>query len=161
EAALGSLPVHAWKLVDTPPADLLVVDVDTVWGHMDWLRATATGQPVVAYTNDESAHRDDMFLLQPLRTRNLADLLDSLPPRAAAAMPDTDETVMPAVIDMPEAALAPEPEPVIEPEPEPEPAPGPDTPLGECLLRGGLDHAVSLQDGDITLQLDPERGGYT
>ncbi len=174
EAALGSLPVHAWKLVDTPPADLLVVDVDTVWGHMDWLRATATGQPVVAYTNDESAHRDDMFLLKPLRTRNLAELLDSLPPRAAreqddmpdeapatppaaTAMPDTDETVMPAVIDMPEAALAPEPEPVI----EPEPAPGPDTPLGECLLRGGLDHAVSLQDGDITLQLDPERGGYT
>lgn len=183
EAALGSLPTHPWKLVDTPPARLMVVDVDTVWGHMDWLRAVGSGQTVVAYSNDARAHRDGLALDKPLRTRDLADMLDSLaaeegdgmsaalaPPPAAAPASPTPPPAPTTATDDPFAAsefIAPE-MPVesesdadtVDPAPDHD-VPSPDTPLGVCLIRGQLEHAVELEHDGVRLRLDPERGGYT
>ncbi len=187
EAALGSLPTHPWKLVDTPPAVLLVVDVDTVWGHMDWLRAVGGGQTVVAYSNDTRAHRDGLALDKPLRTRDLADMLDSLAAGQGDGVPAA--SVAPPVA-APPAAPAPSPAPAAAPTATDDPfaasefiapgmpaepdtgtdavdatsdhdTPSPDTPLGVCLMRGQLEHAVELDHDGVRLRLDPERGGYT
>lgn len=191
EAALGSLPTHPWKLVDMPPAALLVVDVDTVWGHMDWLRAVGSGQQVVAYSDDDHSHRDDLSLSKPLRTRDLADLLESVSPLPAkSSAPDTASVT---ATTAPDAAPAPvldrqapvpasptpditpvrtaPPEPSADPIPTPslvaadtptvDATPTPDLPLGECLLNGKLEHAVSIEADGVVLHLDPEHGGYT
>lgn len=181
EAALGSLPANAWKLVGAPPANLLVVDVDTVWGHMDWLRAISNGQQVVAYTNDENPRNSDLVLHKPLRTRDLATLLESI--THSAGQPEAAGTPFPAAPQT-STGTATDPVPPVEPEattdqknayptmttPEavtasespsvPTDLPLPDMTLGECLLTETLGYAISIKNGGVTLQLDPERGGY-
>ncbi|HET6587463.1 MAG TPA: hypothetical protein VFG67_06810 [Oleiagrimonas sp.] len=178
EAALDALPERQWELVDGSEAHLLVVDIDTVWGHMDWLRATANGQQVAAYTKDGNVRHCDVVLTKPLRTRDLGKLLEDLadgkshPKAPTAAKPaPTQARAKPA----PAPAVAKAPAPVVQaetvaatpqvtPAPVPEPAPEPLPPmtLGAALLSDKLTFACNMQGPDGTLvQLDPERGGYT
>ncbi|HET7662803.1 MAG TPA: hypothetical protein VFK31_04110 [Rhodanobacteraceae bacterium] len=178
EAALDALPERQWELVDGSEANLLVVDIDTVWGHMDWLRATANGQQVAAYTRDGNVRHCDVVLTKPLHARDLAKLLASLahgqphPTAPAAAKPapapaKARPAPAPAVAKAPApvaqaetVAATPQATPVPAPEPAPEPLP-PMT-LGAALLSDKLTFACSMQGPDGTLvQLDPERGGYT
>jgi len=179
EAALDALPGHPWELVDGSNAHLLVVDIDTVWGHMDWLRATANGQQVAAYTKDGNVRHCDVVLTKPLRTRDLADLLESLasgnqphPKAPVAAKPapvpaKAKPAPAPAAAKTPAPAMQAETVPVAvqaAPVAAPEPAPKPLPPmtLGASLLSDKLTFACSMQGPDGTLvQLDPERGGYT
>ncbi len=184
EAALDALPDHSWQLVDAPEAFLLIVDIDTVWGHMDWLRATANGKQVAAYTRDGNVRDCDLVLTKPLRANELSALLARLGDSVGATAPVRAENmpepvaVEPAVVveeedaaaatetaappagvdadDMPDTGTAP-------PQPAPAPAePPPLMTLGECLLADKLGHPYSMQGADgIVLQLDPERGGYT
>lgn len=180
EAALGALPNNGWHMVENGPADLLVVDIDTVWGHMDWLRATANGQQVVAYTKDEHVRHCDLLLTKPLRTRDLAELLDELashggvkpvaPKADAPAKPKPPvETPQPAPapVTAPQVSTAPKPAPVAAVAPVSPPATAPTKPLppqtlGKCLLDDTLSSPCLLRGTDGTvLQLDPERGGYT
>lgn len=69
---------EAWQLVDGPTAFLLVVDIDTTWGHMDWLRATAHGQHVAAFTANDNIRDADLILNKPLHLKAFSDLLRQL-----------------------------------------------------------------------------------
>lgn len=80
-------------------ADLVVIDIDTVYGHIDWLKITATGQRTVLYTVAEHANESDLILHKPLKTSELADVLV-----AVAAENGVDVTVGP-----PEAVPKPAP----------------------------------------------------
>lgn len=182
EAALNALPDNTWELVDGSDAHLLVVDIDTVWGHMDWLRATANGQHVAAYTKDGNVRHCDLVLTKPLRTRDLAELLEGIasgqsqskaapaaarpaPARPAPAKakpvpaPAAERMPAPVVQQTAAAPVAVKAAPVLPPEPA---KPLPPMTLGESLLSDKLAVACSMQGSDGTLlQLDPERGGYT
>ena len=165
-AALDAVPGDIWKLVDQAPCRLLVVDIDTVWGHMDWLRATANGQQVITYTRNAQVRGCDLVLHKPLRVDELAALLQALAEADGEHVAPTTETVPePAVEATPERepAPTPEPEPVAPAAPaaDPEPPPASMT-LGECLLADRIAEPVATKsDDNLELALDPERGGYT
>lgn len=82
-------------------ADLVVIDIDTVYGHIDWLKVTATGQRTVLYTGAEKANESDLILRKPLKTVELADVLV-----AVAAEHGVDVTVAPEPAPKPPPAPA-------------------------------------------------------
>ena len=80
---------NRWLLAsDADSADVLVIDVDTLYGHMTWLRSHNTGQTVVALTTGEKADTDHV-LQRPVSpdamTRLLQKLSGGAPAPAATA----------------------------------------------------------------------------
>jgi hypothetical protein len=179
----------AWSLGGLNDADVLVIDVDSIYGHMTWLREHNTGRCIVALTAGERAEADHV-LRQPLTGDALVALLSGLAgqvadrPAAAAAPAATPEpapkAAKPAPKPAPEpakpaakpdpapvakaeaAAPAPVPAPAPMPEPAPEPAPPPRDPmLADYLRAGALPGPVKLaQDGAPVLALDPKSQTY-
>lgn len=101
---------NQWKLAENADAaSLVVIDIDTLYGHMSWLRAQSQGQRVAALTSGEDADADHV-LRRPVDFDALMGILSGTSaPRVA-----------PHVEEMP----AEEPHmPAPEPEPTPEPAP--------------------------------------
>ena len=149
----------AWKFHSGADPDLLVIDIDTVYGHMDWLRAHSTGKPVAVLTEHAQFGDSDLILHKPLTLADMVDVLNRADP-LIAARPESEY--------MPEpAAPSPKPAPVAKPvvavvtEPLPAPAPAPPEPprerrLSGWLADGALTAAVCLRDaGAPELALDP------
>lgn len=107
EAALKVLFATANAAVGEPfalapetEAEVVVVDMDTIYGHMSWLRAHGRGQTVVALSERMHAETDHN-LLRPVDAGSMTALLQSLldasapqvapePPADAAAAPVAD-----------------------------------------------------------------------
>ncbi|HEX7340024.1 MAG TPA: hypothetical protein VF271_08845 [Rhodanobacteraceae bacterium] len=179
--AAGANP--AWRLTEETPAWLLVVDIDTVWGHMDWLRATANGQLVVALTKDEQVRGCDLVLHRPINATELSTLLqgiehsagtgpaaepasstDAIPTPAPVAAPTVDAPqAVPVVESTPSQPLPPTPDPVPVAAPLPSaPEAEPDLTIGQALLHDRITQLLIVKSADGNeLTLDPERGGYT
>lgn len=123
---LGSRADAAWQLGDATSADVLCVDVDSVYGHMDWLKAQSSGRPVVALSSTDP-HGAEYHLRKPLGSAALFGLLDQLATRLPkpAARGTRNVTPTPAATEIPAsrpapAAQAPAPEtapPVVVAEP--------------------------------------------
>lgn len=117
-AALEDQPTSSWRLVDGQVAYLMVVDIDTVWGHMDWLRATASDQRVVVYTERNEVRDGEWLLTKPLQPQALKALLNEV---AAHDAPHATSTASAATAPAPAAApplhtrLQPKPEPAAVP----------------------------------------------
>lgn len=115
----------AWSLAALNDADVLVIDVDSMYGHMTWLREHNSGRPIVALTTGEHAEAD-YTLRPPASADSIAALLGELsgiaPKAAPAAAP---AATGPRPPKQPEAELAkaeaPKPEPAKAPA-KPEPA---------------------------------------
>lgn len=105
---------NRWKLAENADAaGLVVIDIDTLYGHMSWLRAQSQGQRVVALTSGEDADADHV-LRRPVDFDALMGIFsgDSAP----GAAPRVED----AHAEEPEiAALVPETDPVPEPTPAP------------------------------------------
>jgi len=100
---------NRWTLAaDADSAGVLVIDVDTLYGHMTWLRAQASGQIVVALTAGERADADHVLHrpVTPEAMRRLMHGLSGAPVRAHAA-----EHAPAAIEPTPAAAPAPTPAP--------------------------------------------------
>ncbi len=67
-----------WRLVDEGDADLHVVDIDSMYGHMDWLQLTSEGQRTALYTTAEYEHEDELVLSKPLRSGQLVAVLNAV-----------------------------------------------------------------------------------
>ena len=67
-----------WRLTDDHDADLTVVDIDSIHGHMDWLRLTGSGTRTAVYTSAQYAKEADLSLFKPLAAENLADILNAV-----------------------------------------------------------------------------------
>lgn len=173
---------NLWTLVDGDDADYIVIDMDSLYGPMSWLRLHAAGRKVVGLTSVDR-NQTDYRLPRPISANDFSVLLSEIAVDApveaaaakAAAAPAPAEKVEPVAAKAevapppgaePEpvaaAAPVPTPEPVPEPEPEPEPIPEPvielpaDRGLARWLLAGGLDRRVRLQRGDgPVLLVDP------
>lgn len=77
---------QSWEVSNERDADLVVVDVDSVFGHMAWLKASGAGKRTAAFTSRESARESDLLLGRPLSLEGLVKLLlmFNLPSGAAA-----------------------------------------------------------------------------
>jgi hypothetical protein len=110
-------------------ADVLVIDVDSLYGHMDWLRAHGQGRKVICLTG-RPGNEHDVTLTRPIGAQGLLSALRHFeqpsraePPVKAPEAPVAIEPAMPAE----EAALEPivESEPAAPPPPPAPPAPAP------------------------------------
>jgi hypothetical protein len=115
-----------WKMVGEGDADYVIVDMDSMYGPMSWLRLHAAGKRVIGLTSAPRTQAD--FLLQrPFDARELTAVLgeiDGTPvPAPSAAI--TGPAPQPAAVSPP--AIAPEPVPA-EPPPAPAPVPVPVVP---------------------------------
>ena len=167
-----------WSIGNDDDADMLVVDVDSMYGHMTWLRVHNSGRDVVALSSSPKADAD-YRLLRPVTVDSLTRLLTehaagpAVPmarPGAAAAEPALPAAAQtapaaprptPAPTAAPMAAPTPEPVAASAPPPEPVGPPSRDPMLGDYLKAGALPGPVKLKRGDAPLLvLDPQTQSY-
>ena len=188
KAANAELGGH-WTLASDEKADYVVIDMDSVYGPMSWLRLHAAGRKVIGLTSVERS-QTDYRLMRPINASDFAVLLseiagdvspdqiaeapvasapapsDQLP--NARALPGDEEEAKPmAAPAMASAPVTTAPQPKPEPArgPTPEPAshmpPPPDRSLASWLSANGLDRRVRLQRGDApVLLIDPRSKVY-
>ena len=75
-----------WAATNEKEAEVIVIDMDTVYGHMTWLKANAEGKITAAVTTSERAEADHL-LPRPLTLDSLVQLLASLSNQTASAVP--------------------------------------------------------------------------
>lgn len=110
EQAQPQLRPH-WRLTGESEAAALLVDIDSIYGQMAWMRALGSGKPLIALT--AGARADTPHLLRrPASAEALADLLnaiaaESLLPAASEATPSATASAVatPASVP-PEPAVA-------------------------------------------------------
>ncbi|MHB8679493.1 MAG: hypothetical protein ACYC7G_07135 [Rudaea sp.] len=154
-----------WRLHAGDDAELLLIDVDTVYGHMDWLRAH-NSRLVAVLTGHAQDDEYELVLHKPLTVDNLVQVLDRVTaltedgPEAASAVAAAPAPApkKAAAKPMP-AAAAPMPAPV------PAPAPAPELPkerrLHDWLADNTLAAAVRIRNaGAPDLVLDPGNKTY-
>ena len=178
-----------WTLVADDNADYVVVDMDSLYGPMSWLRLHAAGRKVIGLTSVERS-QTDYRLMRPLNANDLAVLLSEIQvdtPKAQVEIAPAASTPAPAPSDRlpePQAMPADEveakparapamaaiptavaPDPVPEPAPAPAPIPAvalaPDRPLALWLVGNALERRVRLKraDGQVLL-IDPRSKVY-
>ncbi|RAP59169.1 hypothetical protein [Oleiagrimonas sp. MCCC 1A03011] len=174
-AALESPKLGKWNLSEGGNSDLLIVDVDSVWGHMDWLRAVAEDRLCAAYTEQPSMRDCDLLLQKPFDgdklIQMLLDIQNNVAPSksdapATSPAPQRSESTAPraeAKPSAPEAAPKAEPAPKPAEKPTPvatkpaTPTPAPETvqsapaeparneTLGSMLLDGAMTHTALIE----------------
>ncbi len=155
-----------WKFYTGADADLLVIDIDTVYGHMDWLRVHNGNTPVAVFTEHTQFADADLILHKPMTSANLVDILNRVDPmikdrHESEYTPDAIPTVAPparaarpAAPARPVASAA--PAPVAAPAPPPPPAAPRERRLSDWLSEGALNSPARLgDDGVPELVLDP------
>ena len=167
---------NQWTLVAGDDADYIVVDMDSLYGPMSWLRLHAAGRKVIGLTSVDRS-QTDYRLPRPVSANDFSVLLSEIavdapaeaamaaqasPPKPQPAAPRVEAAPQPEPAPDPAPAPAPEPEPEPEPEPIPEPTPEPlielppDRGLAQWLRPAGLERRVRLQRGDAPpVLIDP------
>ncbi|MEO8656512.1 MAG: hypothetical protein ABI409_20490, partial [Ramlibacter sp.] len=102
-----------WNLVAHDNADYVVVDMDSLYGPMSWLRLHAAGRKVIGLTSIDKS-QTDYRLMHPINVGDLTALLSEIagdvPPLQATTAPSAS-TPAPAPSDvMPDAQALPEDE---------------------------------------------------
>jgi len=153
-----------WTLHDDSDADLLLVDIESVYGHMDWLRAQSSGKAVAALTQNPRFDDAELILRKPVKPDELATILNNVDaqlPVRTYVEPPTPVVVPPAPITQPAPAAA---APVAPPAPaviEVTPPPSKERRLADWLADGALAQAVRLTMNDAPeLILDPGNKTY-
>jgi hypothetical protein len=135
-----------WQLVPEGEADSVIVDMDSMYGPMSWLKLHGAGKKVIGLTTAQRT-QTDFHLPKPCSVVALANVLEAI--AAQQADPLAGQA---AAADVPPAG---EPEPqlteavsiVQEP---PAPAPGPETPAADAAAPGpvpsGMTPAPAPQD---------------
>lgn len=75
-----------WAATNEKEAELIVIDMDTVYGHMTWLKANNDGKITVAVTTSDRAEADHL-LPRPVTTEDLVNLLGLLSDQTPSANP--------------------------------------------------------------------------
>ena len=127
---------RGWQWGVEADADVLLIDVDSVYGHMDWLRAHAAGRRIIALSSRRGPDHD-VVLMRPVTPESIARAFTEIESSGAPFVdaPVASAAARPAVAPVAPAAAAPvqqpSPAPRVEtiiaaPQPEapaPEPAP--------------------------------------
>lgn len=67
----------SWALVPEAEAEALVVDVDSLYGHMTWLKVHNSGKPIVALSRSDQADAD-FVLTRPVSVESLEQMLQQI-----------------------------------------------------------------------------------
>ncbi|MGO1001594.1 hypothetical protein [Lysobacter sp. CA196] len=93
-----------WTLVPEQQAHFVVVDMDSMYGPMSWLRLHATGKSVIALTASQRTQAD--FLLpHPFTTDSISKLLGEIAVQSGQALPTPAAVPAPAPVDIPKQPL--------------------------------------------------------
>lgn len=68
-SALGRLTgrlSHHWEWSDLAHADMVIVDMDSMFGHMAWLKAHGAGKHVITFARSGQVQGSDLVLAKPL-----------------------------------------------------------------------------------------------
>lgn len=158
---------HAFQLCDERSADVLVVDIDSIYGQMTWLRARQSEQTVVPLSAG-SRSEPGLRLARPVSEAALSELLRAVqaaaPARKSSAPAKAAPTKVAATLPPPAATAVGEQAVTAEAAPTP-PAPPPPPPraprLGDYLQPGALSQPVRIvRNGAEPLVLDPETRVY-
>lgn len=123
--------IRGWSMVEENDADYIIVDMDSMYGPMSWLRLHAAGKRVIGLTSAPRTQAD-FRLPRPFDSHQLAAVLGEIggtvvePPAAAPAPPAPVAAPVHAVEPAapPPAAVA-KPAPTLSPAPAPAPPPAP------------------------------------
>ena len=102
---------NRWTLADGDQADYVVIDMDSLYGPMSWLRLHAAGRKVIGLTSVERS-QTDFRLPRPLSSTDMAVLLSELASGDDAAAPA--QASAPAEPEAPPSAATPAPAPTDE-----------------------------------------------
>ncbi|HLS84286.1 MAG TPA: hypothetical protein VK016_06470 [Arenimonas sp.] len=164
---------NAWVLAPEADAEVVVIDMDSMYGQMSLMKAIGAGKRVVALTAGSRVDADHV-LHRPVSLEGMERMLSdmasgvSAAPAAPAAAP-AEAAAVPAPqpeAGEPAAEAEATPAPVPEPAPAPEPLPEPPAAAAEprlfdLLQPGALPGPVRLQlDGAPDLVIDPGRQVY-
>ncbi|MBL0027661.1 MAG: hypothetical protein IPO95_00750 [Rhodanobacteraceae bacterium] len=96
-----------WEwIADSNAADALIIDADSLYGHMDWLRAQSSGRNVICLTAS-NGHEQDNVLHRPIGVGGLkASLLRAAGGAAMAAAADPESAPAPVASAATPAAAA-------------------------------------------------------
>ncbi len=150
---------RAFQLCDERSADVLVVDIDSIYGQMTWLRARQNEHTVIPLSAG-SRSEPGLSLARPVTEVTLTELMRALlaaapasKQQASMATTPAPSTPTPAVTHVEPVAIAAQPEQI---------APPPRAPrLGDHLAPGALTQQVRIvRDGAEPLVLDPETRVY-
>ena len=92
---------NRWSLAPEADAQVLVIDMDSMYGHMTWLKAQGSGKTTVGLTSGERLETDHM-LKRPLTEFALKSLLG----RLSGEQTDTAPAPAPAAAPLPTVATA-------------------------------------------------------
>ena len=67
-----------WENGEAAHADLLLVDIESMYGQMDWLRARSRGRLVIAYTSAAEPVEPEFSLRKPVVSSDLVALLNRI-----------------------------------------------------------------------------------
>lgn len=96
-----------WQAASPASADLLVIDTDSLYGHMDWLKASASGRLVASWSSATETGDEQLRLHKPIIADDLVALLNRVGTQLTGSSPSRSE---------PEKAAEP-PRPTAEPAP--------------------------------------------
>jgi hypothetical protein len=157
---------NGFKLSDERQSDVLVVDIDSIYGQMTWLRARQNEHTVIPLSAG-SRSEPGLTLARPVSEAALTELMRTLladAPPAKRSAPSTPGTATAAVVPAPAPAKAAvESVPVdAQPAPPAAPPPPPRAPrLGDYLIPGALSQPARIvRAGAEPLVLDPETRVY-
>ena len=111
---------HHWEWADLARADVAIVDMDSLFGHMAWLKAQGAGKQVITFARNRT-HGSDLVLGKPLDDATFAAVLEQAAGRIdssdnARRTPATVRSAAPAIAAKPasiaEFAASPASEPV-------------------------------------------------
>ncbi|MDQ2702628.1 MAG: hypothetical protein M3Y70_07415 [Pseudomonadota bacterium] len=166
-----------WRLLPEAEARFVVVDMDSMYGPMSWLRLHAAGKQVIGLTSAKRT-QTDFHLPRPFDAASVAVLLQAILPDLAASTPagmaaapvpqDELPEEHPQAID--EEALAPGPVPghpgsaeagSLAPATVAPATPAPQRTLGDWFVPGALGARVRFaRDGGPELYIDPVAREY-
>ena len=97
---------NRWTLVPEADARVLVIDMDSMYGHMTWLKAQSSGKATVGLTTGDRSETD-YVLKRPLSVEALKSLLEQIADQA------TEASRAPAPASASAPASAPVPQPTV------------------------------------------------
>jgi hypothetical protein len=85
-----------WQNGEAAHADLLLVDIESTYGQMDWLRARSRGRLVIAYTSATEPLEPEFSLRKPVVSADLVALLNRLGAGMTHGKPEAPAPMQPA-----------------------------------------------------------------
>lgn len=93
-----------WTLLPEQQAHFVVVDMDSMYGPMSWLRLHATGKSVIALTAAQRTQAD-FLLSHPFTSDSISKLLGEIALQSGQALPTPAPAPAPATVEIPKQPL--------------------------------------------------------